>query len=223
MQGLSAQVYKHIGRVIGRFYTADGDRTAELERVEAAAGAAARLQPEASPGSPCNVQWSATSGERRLLCPHQHVFSQTSVLPVDVITGRQPTQENPLMPSPSNYVSLSIKPKHAGFISMIASVMQSACSGTRTSSQPLDLPSYVAPHCKYLQSRITENWFCAGKEVWCTPGKGFPRRISAAPGADGAVVNRCECLEQPIYSDAAQLYDGCAPSAVRCSVPEEAR
>ena len=58
----------------------------------------------------------------------------------------------------------------------------------------------------------------AGKEVWCSPGKGFPRRMAGAPGEDGTVVERCECLEQPAYSEAARLYDGCAPSAVRCTV-----
>ena len=58
-----SQVYKHMGRVIGRFYAADGNRTAELDRVEAAAEHSGQ-QPDRPPGSPCNVQWSAGDGER---------------------------------------------------------------------------------------------------------------------------------------------------------------
>ena len=62
------QVYKHMGRVIGRFYTADGNRTAELERVEAVAAEYSRQQPPDRPsGSPCNVQWSASAGENASL------------------------------------------------------------------------------------------------------------------------------------------------------------
>ncbi len=56
----------------------------------------------------------------------------------------------------------------------------------------------------------------AGKEVWCSQGKGFPRRV-AAPTGDAA-VDRCECSDQPVYSDAARLYDGCSQTATRCRV-----
>ena len=59
-----SQVYKHMGRVVGRFYTAEGNRTAELERVEAAAAEYSGKQLDRPAGSPCNVQWSASGGER---------------------------------------------------------------------------------------------------------------------------------------------------------------
>ncbi len=53
-----------MGRVVGRFYTAEGNRTAELDRVEAAAAEYGGRQPsDRPPGSPCNVQWSASGGE----------------------------------------------------------------------------------------------------------------------------------------------------------------
>ena len=60
-----------MGRVIGRFYTADGNRTAELDRVEAAAADfAGQQQPDGPPGPPCNVQWSASGGELELSVDH---------------------------------------------------------------------------------------------------------------------------------------------------------
>lgn len=59
------QVYKHMGRVIGRFYTEAGERTPELDRVEAlAAEAAASSPPKAkrTAYTACNMQWSVKKG-----------------------------------------------------------------------------------------------------------------------------------------------------------------
>lgn len=66
-------MYKHIGRVVGRFYSEAGDRTPELERVEAAAAEAAAGAPQKPPRpayAACNMQWSVNNGGPRciLMC-----------------------------------------------------------------------------------------------------------------------------------------------------------
>lgn len=68
----STQVYKYVGRVVGRFYDAAGGPTALLLGSEAAARAAARAAEAAeaaqgqqqAPADPaCDVKWSQEDGE----------------------------------------------------------------------------------------------------------------------------------------------------------------
>lgn len=66
----AAQEYKLVGRVVGRFYDADGQPTALLVRAEAAAAAAAAAKQAEQAGQagsgqqaqPCNVKWSESAG-----------------------------------------------------------------------------------------------------------------------------------------------------------------
>uniref|UniRef100_A0A8C6TUQ3 Uncharacterized protein n=1 Tax=Neogobius melanostomus TaxID=47308 RepID=A0A8C6TUQ3_9GOBI len=60
--------YKHVGFVIGRYYTATGQPTETLLQVEAslAEGRRLKVQTEADNARfpPCNSEWSASSGGR---------------------------------------------------------------------------------------------------------------------------------------------------------------
>lgn len=69
---LCRQEYKHIGRVIGRFYTEAGDRTLELDRVEAVAAEVVASSPQKAKRTAhtaCNMQWSVKKGGHRLTAP----------------------------------------------------------------------------------------------------------------------------------------------------------
>lgn len=60
--------YKHIGFVIGRYYTASGQPTETLQQVEASLALGRRLKAESEVDKarfpPCNSEWSASAGGR---------------------------------------------------------------------------------------------------------------------------------------------------------------
>ena len=194
-----AQVYKHMGRVVGQFYTADGNRTAELERVEAAAAEYSNgQQPDRPSGSPCNVQWSASAGEHARSKPAD---AQTSAL-------HMCCHEVPSLMKCHRSCARSV------WQSLPCNVRQSVSDAVST---PILSPRSSQNTGSPCPRRDDTPGNPAGKEVWCSQGKGFPRRV-AAPTGDAAAVERCECSEQPVYSDAARLYDGCPQTATRCRV-----
>jgi len=186
-----------MGRVVGRFYAADGNRTAELERVEAAAAEYGSQQPPDRPlGSACNVQWSASAGENARLKP---VHTQQTAHPFSCAT---------MMCDPPVYGRHSVAVQYA--LDQPVARRARWCSHLGSQPNTLGLGVPAAPRRAVCNP--------AGKEVWCSEGKGFPRRVAAPTGDAAAAVERCECSEQPVFSDAAQLYDGCPQTATRCRV-----
>ena len=53
-----------------------------------------------------------------------------------------------------------------------------------------------------------------GGEVWCEDGRSHPRKEVRFVGGKRRV--RCACFPDPAFSDARQLYPGCANAATRC-------
>jgi hypothetical protein len=56
-----------------------------------------------------------------------------------------------------------------------------------------------------------------GKMLWCSEGKGLPRRIADADASS----DRCVCVARPATPNAVlKPYDGCAPDAAKCVIPD---
>ena len=56
----------------------------------------------------------------------------------------------------------------------------------------------------------------SGGEVFCEDGRGRPRK-EVTFSADGKRRARCACFPDDAFSDARQLYPGCAKTATRCA------
>ncbi|XP_077602712.1 neuferricin isoform X2 [Crocuta crocuta] len=77
--------YEFVGRVIGRFYGADGLPTPELTRVEAmvtqGAEAGRRALEEKQKFPPCNAEWSSSRGSRLWCSPERPAWTQMHLQP----------------------------------------------------------------------------------------------------------------------------------------------
>lgn len=186
-----------MGRLVGRFYDAQGQPTALLQKAEAAfasvqaerdaqadaasAGqlAAAGKGKRAPPAeAPCNVRWSKSEGASGVRCAAARLLW--------------------LLPASS-----AVRPATSTLERLEA--LSAASAGMP--------PALPRPSLKPVP---------AGGWVSCPEGS-FPRRVQR-PDWQGTVQEQCACLAGAEVDAARLPYEGCSPGAVECqtSAPEAA-